>query len=152
MNQPCVSSYYGADLDQLRTNEIVNKAYATLYRRTPTATELKRWNREVNLGLDKTNLPIAILQISSGRDELRVALLSAATRWSQVQWGTTAVVDGSYGQGFRADRSSFDSLSQSLFSSQSPGSCQFAQQLFDRYRGTVINALDGTPISDTGFF
>jgi FtsP/CotA-like multicopper oxidase with cupredoxin domain len=147
-----VSSYYGADLDQLKTNEIVNKAYATLYRRTPTATELQRWNREVNLGLDKTNLPIAILQNSSGRDELRVALLSAATRWSQVQWGTTAVVDGSYGQGFQADRSSFDSLSQSLFSSQSPGSWQFAQQLFDRYRGTVINALDGTPISDTGFF
>jgi hypothetical protein len=147
-----ISAYYGAELEQLNTSQIVSKAYATLYRRTPTASELKRWNREVNLGLEKTNLPIAILQNSSGRDELRVALLSAATRWSQVQWGTTAVVDGSYGQGFQADRSSFDSLSHSLFSSQSPGSWQSAQQFFDRYRGNVLNALDGTPISDTGFF
>lgn len=147
-----ISSYYGSDLDQLQTSQIVGKAYATLYHRNPTASELKRWNREVNLGLAKTNLPMAILQNSSARDELRVAFLSAASRWSQVQWGTTAVVDGSYGQGFEADRTSFDSLTQSLFASQAPSSWQEAQKLFDRFRGTVMNTLDGTPISDTGFF
>ena len=147
-----IAAYYGSDLDQLKTSEIVGKAYETLYRRNPSGTELKRWNREVNLGLDKSNLPMAILQNSSGRDERRIALLSAATRWSQVQWATTANVEGSYGQGFQADRSTFESLSQALFSSHAPASWQGAQQVFDRFRDTVINRLDGTPISDTGFF
>lgn len=147
-----IAAYYGSDLEQLRTNEIVGKAYATLYRRKPTTSELKRWDREVNLGLSKTNLPMAILQDSSGRDESRVAFLSAASRWSQVQWGTSAVVDGSYGQGFQADRSTFERLSQSLFSTKPPATWGGAQRLFDSYRDSVTNILDGTPVSDTGFF
>jgi hypothetical protein len=97
-------------------------------------------------------LPMAILQSTSGSDRYRVALLSAGTRWLQVQWGTSAVVDGSYGQGFQSEFDKYELLSDALLSSDSIPGWQQADNIFSRYRILAMNALDGTPISDTGFF
>jgi hypothetical protein len=149
---PQVEAYYGGRLADLDTSEIVSKAYRTLFQRRASRSELSRWNSAVDQGLAKTNLPMAILQDTSGRDRLHVSLLSAGSRWSQVQWGTSAVIDGAYGMGFQSDLSTFEQVSRSLLSSPVAKSWKEAQSIFSQYRNEVMDILDGTPVSDSGFF
>jgi FtsP/CotA-like multicopper oxidase with cupredoxin domain len=147
-----VEAYYGGRLADLETSKIVSKAYRTLFQRQASSSELSRWSSAVDEGLAKTNLPMAILQDTHGRDRFHVSLLSAGSRWSQVQWGTSAVIDGAYGMGFQSELSTFEEASRSLLSSPVANSWTKAQNIFSQYRHEVMDILDGTPISDTGFF
>ena len=60
---------------------------------------------------------MAILRSTSERDIYRIGLLSAASKWSQTQWGTNAVIDGNFGQGLLSKESSFDQFSNSILGS-----------------------------------
>jgi FtsP/CotA-like multicopper oxidase with cupredoxin domain len=147
-----VISFYGGPLNSLTTTQIAQKAYKTIYNRKASQAELAGWEQKVRNGLTKEELPLAILQSTAGKDRFHVGLLSAATLWSHAQWGTSAVVDGSFGQGFQAESGTFQRLSQGLFRSRGIASWQQADEAFSRYRDQTMNALDGTPVSDTGFF
>ena len=103
-------------------------------------------------GLSKYDLPLAILRSTSGRDTYRVGLLSAASTWSQTQWGTNAVVEGNFGQGLLSNESSFDQLTDVIFGSGQVNNWTDANSLFTDYRDEVLTSLSGSPISDTGFF
>ena len=147
-----VTSYYGGPLDSLSPSTITNKAYNALFRRAPSARELCYWTNIVRQGLSKTNLPVSILQRTAPNDQPRIALMSAATRWSQAQWGTSPVINGDFGQGFQSDATSFEKLSGQLLSSLNTSSWTRAQASFDAYRLNVIDQLNGTPVGSTGFF
>ena len=147
-----VSAYYGGELDDINTTTIVNKAYAALYRRAPSLLERIYWDNAVISGMAKTSLPMAILQTTASTDQARIALLSAATRWSQIQWGTSDVVDGNFGQGFQTAIKTYDSIADKLLNQPKSTSWQLNQQYFDAYRTEVVNQLNGTPLSNTGFF
>ena len=147
-----VAKYYGGALENLSATSIISKAYVALYRRAPSASELFYWNNSVRQGLAKTNLPVAILQGTAPVDQPRIALLSAATRWSQVQWGTSPVINGDFGQGYQSDVSTFDKLSEELFAISDTKSWTTAQASFDAYRSNVIDEMNGTPVGSTGFF
>lgn len=147
-----ISAYYGGSLEQVPTTQIIEKAYQTLYNRLPTVSERMRWSSAVDDGLATTNLPMAILQDTSDSDSSRVAFLSAASQWSLIQWGTSAVIDGSFGQGLQAESSSFAAATQAMLVAPATPSWKEAQNLFNGYRDGVMDLLDGTPVSNTGFF
>jgi hypothetical protein len=54
--------------------------------------------------------------------------------------------------GFQSELSTFEEASRSLLSSPVANSWTKAQNIFSQYRHEVMDILDGTPISDTGFF
>ena len=147
-----VVSYYGGALDRLPVSDIVNKAYQALYRRNPKSSETDRWTKAVAQGLSQNDLPMAILQSSSGRDQINVALLSAASQWSQIQWGTSASIDGAYGQGLQSNLSTYDQMMQLLSADPVPSTWHQAQGSYVHFMQDSLEMLKGTPISDTGFF
>ena len=147
-----VESFYGDSLDDMSSKSITKKVFKTLYDRKPTSVEVSTWNSAVKNGLLKTDLPMAILRSTNGLDTYRIALLSAASKWSQIQWGTNAVVDGNFGQGFVGKESSFNELSNLILESGSVSNWEEADSTFAQYRDDVLTSLSGSPISDTGFF
>ena len=147
-----VSDFYGGDLASLSSETIVRKAYRTLYNRSATNAEIRSWTQAVSDGLSKQELPLAILQDTSGSDRYHVALLAAASRWSQVQWGTSDVVDGSFGQGLQPKETVYGRLTQSLYAISNVDDWDSAQKSFNRFMNSAMNILDGSPVSDTGFF
>ena len=149
-----VESFFGGSLDILSSDVIANKVFNTLYDRSPDSKELSTWASAVANGLSKYDMPLAILRTTSGRDTYRVGLLSAASTWSQTQWGTNAVVDGHFSQGLLPNdpASSFNQLSSLIFGSGEVKNWKVANSIFDEYRDEVLTSLSGSPISDTGFF
>ena len=147
-----VESFFGGKLDELSSDAISNKVFNTLYDRNPNSKELSTWASAVKKGLSKYDLPLAILRSTSGSDTYRVGLLSAASTWSQTQWGTNAVVEGNFGQGLLSNASSFDQLTDLIFGSGQVNNWTDANSLFTDYREEVLTSLSGSPISDTGFF
>ncbi|NDD46417.1 MAG: copper oxidase, partial [Synechococcaceae bacterium WB9_4xB_025] len=147
-----VENYYGGSLSDLSVDLIVNGATRSLYQRQATGSELRFWKGQVQDGLDQTLLPLAILQNTSGKDRYRVGLLSAAAAWTQLQWGTTANIAGSFGQGLQADTGRANKLDQQLAGIGGLDSWRDAQQAFNAYTDTALNQLDGTPVSKSGFF
>ena len=147
-----VEQYYGGSLADLSVDTIVNGATRSLYQRRAKRSEIRYWQQQVNEGLEQTLLPLAILQNTSGKDRYRVGLLSAVAAWNQTQWGTTANISGSFGQGLAADMGRFDRLEQQLAGIGTLDSWQDAQQAFNAYTQSALNQLDGTPVSKSGFF
>ena len=147
-----VESFFGGKLEELSADAISNKVFNTLYDRNPNSKELSTWASAVKKGLSKYDLPLAILRSTSGRDTYRVGLLSAASTWSQTQWGTNAVVEGNFGQGLLSNESSFNQLTDVIFGSGQVNNWADANSLFTDYRDEVLTSLSGSPISDTGFF
>ena len=143
---------YGAPLKDLDVEIIVDTAYQTLFDREPTSEELDRWVCEVNSGTDRTLLPQAILQSASGDDRFRVAALSAASQWTALQWGTTAEVVGSFGQGLAGDLDTSNVLDGLVGALGRFDSWSEAQDAFDAYSSEALYALIGTPVSKSGFF
>jgi hypothetical protein len=147
-----IDALYGAPLKDLDVEVIVDTAYQTLFNRVPTAEELDRWVGEVSSGTDRTLLPQAILQSASGNDQSRVAALSAASQWTALQWGTTAEVAGSFGQGLEGDLDTSNVLDGLVGALASFDSWSEAQDAFDAYSSEALYALIGTPVSKSGFF
>ena len=149
---PEVDAHYGGDLAAQSVASIVETAYTTLFKRSADAAELQRWQSEVTNGLDRTLLPQAILQSTEGSDRYRVATLSGISQWVALQWGTSAAIAGSFGQGLSGDLFVADELDQMLLSLGAADSWDTAQHDFDVYTADAMHRLIGTPISNTGFF
>jgi hypothetical protein len=148
-----VKDYYGQSLENMSAKEITEKTFKTLYSRTPTADELSRWSRwHYKNNINKRDLPMEILRETDGQDKYRVALLSAASKWSQTQWGTNAIVDGSFGQGLISEISTFEKLSDLIIDSKGVQTWEAANTSFDQYQDDVMDSLNGTPVSKSGFF
>ena len=147
-----IDARYGSPLKDLDVEVIVDTAYQTLFDRVPTAEELDRWVGEVNAGTDRTLLPQAILQSASGDDQFRVAAFSAASQWTALQWGTTAEVAGSFGQGLEGALDTSNVLDALVVALGSFDSWSEAQEAFDSYSAEALHALIGTPVSKSGFF
>ena len=147
-----VEDFFGSSLDDMSSNDITEKVFNTLYDRNPDSDELSEWSFAVDNGLSKRDLPMAILRYTFGQDTYRIALLSAASKWSQTQWGNNAVVDGDFGQGLLSEVSAFNHLSDLILDSGSLNDWESANAIFSQYRDDVVASLSGSPISDTGFF
>ena len=147
-----VEEYYGNNLEKMSTKAITEKVFSTLYDRSPDSDEISTWASSVKAGLSKKDLPMAILRSTNGNDTYRIGLLSAASKWSQTQWGTNAVVDGNFGQGLLSESSAFNHLSDLILDSGSISNWDSANSIFSSYRDDVVASLSGSPISDTGFF
>ncbi|PTT89470.1 hypothetical protein DBR45_57630, partial [Pseudomonas sp. HMWF031] len=80
------------------------------------------------------------------------ALLSDITQWTALQWGTTAEVSGSYGQGLVGDEQVSNQLDALASSLGSYASFEDAQQGFDLFTTEALQELIGTPVSKSGFF
>ena len=93
-----------------------------------------------------------ILRSTTGNDTYRIALLSAASKWSQAQWGTNSIIDGDFGQGLLSEASAFTHLSDLIIDSVSVDDWDSANSVFNRYKDDVLFSLSGSSISDTGFF
>ena len=147
-----VEDFFGSSLDEMSSNDITEKVFNTLYDRNPDSDELCDWSFAVDNGLSKKDLPMAILRYTFGQDTYRIALLSAASKWSQTQWGNNAVVDGNFGQGLLSEVSAFNHLSDLILDSGSLNDWESANAIFSQYRDDVVASLSGSPISNTGFF
>ena len=150
-SQPIQESY-GNDLSNLAVKDIVTGATNNLYGRNPSRTEIKDWKIAVQGGFDKTLIPTGVLLDTKGEDVYRTALLSATSQWNQAQWGTTANLEGSFGQGLQSDQKRFDDITTQLHSIGVLNSFDEAQDEFDSYTKSAISSLTGTPISKSGFF
>ncbi|WP_115071756.1 multicopper oxidase family protein [Synechococcus sp. UW179B] len=147
-----VEEYYGNKLEKMSTKAITEKVFSTLYDRSPDSDEISTWASSVKAGLSKKDLPMAILRSTNGNDTYRIGLLSAASKWSQTQWGTNAAVDGNFGQGLLSESSAFNHLSDLILDSGSIANWDSANSIFTSYRDDVVASLSGSQISDTGFF
>ena len=147
-----VKDFYGQDLKDMSAEEITDKTFKTLYNRSPNTNELREWSLRDKNGLNKKDLPMEILRNTDGQDKYRVALLSAASKWSQSQWGTNAIVDGNFGQGLISEISTFEKLSSLIIDSKGVQTWESANTSFDQYQDDVMDSLNGTPVSKTGFF
>jgi hypothetical protein len=147
-----VETYYGGPLNSLPISQIVAKAFQTLYGRSASQADVNQWQQQVNAGLSPSLVPLAILQSTNGNDQYRTGLLSATAQWSHAQWGTTANVAGSFGQGFQSDVGRFSSL-DSILSTVGPlDNWDQAQSSFDAFTDEALQKLIGTPVSKSGFF
>ena len=147
-----VKDFYGQDLNEMSAEEITDKTFKTLYNRAPNTNEFREWSLHDKNGIRKTDLPMEILRNTDGQDKYRVALLSAASKWSQSQWGTNAIVDGNFGQGLISEISTFEKLSSLIIDSKGVQTWESANTSFDQYQDDVMESLNGTPVSKSGFF
>lgn len=147
-----IEALYGGPLADQSVSDIVETAYSTLYKRSATASELQSWQSQVSSGLDQTLLPQAILQSTEESDRYRVALLSDITQWTALQWGTTADVAGSFGQGLVGDEQVSGQLDALASSLGAYASFEEAQQGFDLFTTEALQDLIGSPVSKSGFF
>jgi len=156
MNQPGykadVEKYYRGSLNNLPVSDIVTKASQSLYGRVASEAEVAGWQQQVDGGLNKTLIPLAMLQSSKGNDRYRVGFLSAIAQWCQVQWGTTANVAGSFSQGLKSDEALFDKTERLINGTGTIGSWAEAQRKFDLITAETSQGLMGTPVSNSGFF
>ena len=150
--QKDVANYYGDNLNNLAPGQIIEKAYETLYGRSPSPFELRMWLRKVSSGLDRSLIPLAIMQEANGIDVFRLGYLSAGMQWMQSQWQTTATVAGSFSQGFQTDDVRFNLVSGNLLNSGTFSSWDAAQQGLNNFMDSTLPILRGSPISNTGFF
>ena len=133
-------------------SRIVEITCKTLYGRRASTRDLNRAQQAIAGGLSKTDLPLQILQSTSGVDCHRVGLLSAYSQWSNAQWGTDANVIGSYGQGFQNDQADFDQLQSNVERLGVLKSWRDAQRAYDALQAGSIGVLCGTEISPIGNF
>jgi hypothetical protein len=150
--QKDVANYYGDNLNNLAPGQIIVKAYETLYGRRPDSFELRLWEDKVSSGLDRSLLPLAIMQDTKSGDIYRLGYLSAGMQWMQSQWQTTATVAGSFSQGFQTDDKRFSLVSDDLLDSGTFSSWNTAQQGLNNFMESSLVILGGSPISNTGFF
>lgn len=144
--------HFGGRLNDLSVNEIVTTSYQTLFGRNADAEEVQNWQTSVNNGLSRELLPLAIMQNPNKADTARLALLSAGSEWSDSQWGTTANVSGSFGQGLKQAQQPFLTMQGYLFSTPSGLSWNDAQEELENLMKTSVKLLGGERISNTGFF
>ena len=142
----------GASLSEQSVKDIVTGTTRNLFNRAPSTAELNRWRAEVNDGLAKTLLPLAVLQAVEGDDVYRAGLVSAVAQWNQAQWSTNAVQKGSFGQGLQSDRKRFNTVMDQIEGFGSQASWDDASEAFSTYTETTLADLIGTEISKSGFF
>jgi len=147
-----VDTHYGGPLAAQTVESIVETAYTTLFQRSADAAELLGWQSAVANGLERTMLPQSILQSADSDDRYRVATLSGISQWIALQWGTTAAIAGSFGQGLSGDLIVSTELDQMLLSVGTADSWDAAQDEFAAYSAEAMNLLTGTPVSKSGFF
>ena len=104
----------GTPLAEQSVTDIVSGTTTNLFNRAPSQAELNRWQAEVDDGLEKALLPLAVLQAVNGRDVYRTALVSAIAQWNQAQWSTNAVQKGAFGQGLKSDDDRFRTVSKQI--------------------------------------
>ena len=147
-----VRQHFDGELATQSVEDIVSTTSKTLWGRRPTPRERDDWSSVVQAGLPKTDLPLAMLQSTDGEDLNRVALMSAATRWSQAQWGFNAAIDGSVGLGLSKDRSVFTSMGKTLFRQGTFETLDRANARFSNLTDSWLDTLSGAHVSDSGFF
>ena len=103
-------------------------------------------------GLDKTLLPLAVLQAVEGDDLYRTGLVSAIAQWNQAQWSTNAVQNGAFGQGLKSDERRFGRMTQQIEGFGIQTSWADADEAFSSYTDNTLETLIGTEISKSGFF
>jgi len=139
-------------LAEKSVRDIVTGTTKNLFHRHPTPTELDRWTAEVESGLDKSLLPLAVLQAVDGDDVYRTGLLSAIAQWNQAQWSTNAVQKGAFGQGLRSDKKRFSKATQQISEIAMQTGWDSARDAFSTYTEDTLEHLIGTEISKSGFF
>ena len=152
--QPAMSPNFGGGtpLAEQSVTDIVTGTTTNLFNRAPSQAELKRWQAEVDDGLEKALLPLAVLQAVNGRDVYRTALVSAIAQWNQAQWSTNAVQKGAFGQGLKSDTARFRTVSKQIETFGVQSSWSDANEAFSSYSDTTLEQLIGTEISKSGFF
>lgn len=153
--QEQVEMHFGSSLETADVATIVNITYGTLYAVSPGEQDVEFWQTQVDVnGLTKTFLPMAILQRTSGKNLLRLEFISSAAQFSNVQWGTDAVLRGSFGQGFVEQSGRFGQLNNQVFGDTATpfSNRREAQHAFDRFRAFALKLLAGTRVSESGFF
>ena len=147
-----VHQHFDGELATQPVDDIVSTTSQTLWARRPTSRERDEWTSAVQGGLAKTDLPLAMLQSTAGEDLNRLALVSAATRWSQAQWGFNAAIDGSVGLGLSKDRALFSSMGRQVFRQGTFETLDRADSRFSRLTDSWLETLSGAHVSDSGFF
>lgn len=153
--QPAMkTNFKGEDvpLAEKSVKDIVTGTTKNLFHRRPTPTELDRWTAEVDSGLDKSLLPLAVLQAVDGDDAYRTGLLSAIAQWNQAQWSTNAVQEGAFGQGLRSDKRRFSKVTEQISEIGMQTGWDSARDAFSTYTEDTLEHLIGTEISKSGFF
>jgi hypothetical protein len=146
------AAHFGGTLAGTPVSVIVRTTFETLYGRQPQPSEILAWTSAVEAGLDKAYLPVAILLNTQQTDAIRVALLSAASQWSNAQWANDANVYGSFSQGLQSSSDRFRQLERVVLSTPALASWRQAQRRLDAFMRTSTTLLSGTRISNTGFF
>lgn len=147
-----VEAFYGGALNNLPVAQIVTKAFQALYGRRASQADIDQWQLKVDGGLSRSLVPLAILQSTRGNDQYRVGFLSATAQWNHVQWGTTANVAGSFGQGFQSEIHRYNMLDSMLNAIGPMSSWDEAQSNFDIFKENALQSMIGTPVSKSGFF
>lgn len=148
-----ITEHWGAPYGELTPDEIIGTTFDTLYGRSPTTSEIDFWNDQLISGQTTNDyLPLSILQSTQEADQPRVAFSSAITEWLAVQWGTTANVVGSFGQGLAGDLPLAQEIDRLPALVPAFSSWLEAQHHFDELSGSILGDLVGTRAEDSGFF
>ena len=147
-----ITKSYGGGLESLSTKDIVTGATNNLYGRDPIKGEIKQWRRAVAEGLDKTLVPLSILQSTSGDDIYRTGLMSSSAKWNQAQWSTNANLQGSFGQGLQNDEHRYKTITKPLSKLGVLTSWTDANNMMEDYSAASLEHLIGSEISKSGFF
>ena len=139
-----ISAYYGNDLDAVKTDKIIDKAFMTLYQRQPEADELAKWNEKVaDNSVNKSHLPMEILLDTQGSDQYRVGLLSAGSQWMTSQYMIAASIKGSFSQGFQKDEERFSVIKEDLYDRPTSklNNWKSTQSVFEDFTSTGLTTL-----------
>jgi hypothetical protein len=147
-----VTAHFGGDLEQVSVEDILGITTETLWGREARGDEVIFWTRQVEKGLSRNRLPMAVLQSSEGDDLYRLAFLLASAQWSNGQWAISANIDGSTGLGLSADIGRFALISDQVLEAGTFSGFDAAQAAFDERLPEWLAILSGTEISDSGFF
>ncbi|QEY32330.1 copper oxidase [Synechococcus sp. RSCCF101] len=150
--QALVAAHFGGSLDSLSVESILQTTAETLWGRRATEEEIRFWEAQVADGLSRHRLPMAVLQSTDGEDAFRLAFLSNAAQWSNAQWAFSANISGSTGLGLTADPQRFTLISSQVLSNGAFSGMEEAQSAFDEQSEAWLALLNGTEISNSGFF
>jgi hypothetical protein len=132
--------------------DIVSITTQTLYGRTASTKDFTDVQLAISNNVKKEDIPLYMLQHTSGQDIYRVGLLSAFSQWSNAQWGTDASVSGSYGQGFKGDQADFKLIESAVSQLGVISGWEEAQQLYNMLQAGSVTLIGGTQISPVGNF
>ncbi|WPF89327.1 multicopper oxidase domain-containing protein [Cyanobacterium aponinum AL20118] len=109
------------------------------------------WGFEDILGGGDLDYDDAIIRFNVD-DRTRVSFLASSAEWSDAQWANNANLFGSFGQGLSSSSDRFQAFNQQVAGVGYIGNMNEAQTFLDQFIENSLGLLNGSEVSNSGFF